>query len=193
MFQHKCTETEQMNIQTSFSPSHGKEIRLGGLGIKLLECVSFCSGKALHQRHTPFWIPSQVHGQICQMKKSPDGRLFHYPSFQHICPLLPACGLPVFISERNDLRCNVQRSSAPYVSRYGALYSEISPLFGICLPVRRETSLPDVQEVRSLKVWDTAQVNPLVFYNQSPSAVTSSKTSLRYCSTKSWPSHTHPF
>ena len=40
MFQHKCTETEQMNIQTSFSPSHGKEIRLGGLGIKLLECVS---------------------------------------------------------------------------------------------------------------------------------------------------------
>ena len=99
-------------------------------------------------------------------------------SFQHICPLLPACGLPVFISERNDLRCNVQRSSAPYVSRYGALYTEISPLFGIWfLPVRRETSLHDVQEVRSLKVWDMAQVNPLESDNQSPSAT--SKTSRR--------------
>ena len=44
-FQYKCTETEQMNVQTYFPPSHGKEIRLGGLGIKPLECVPFCSGK----------------------------------------------------------------------------------------------------------------------------------------------------
>jgi len=122
VFQHKCTETEQMNIQMSFSPSHGKEIRLGGLGTKLVECVSFCSGKALHQRNNPFWIPSQVHGQnmsdeeVSWRTPLPSSTIaFLYTHtytltvlytlaiqnlfLSSIYVLLPACGLPV-ISER---------------------------------------------------------------------------------------------
>jgi len=83
--QYKCTETEQMNVQTYFPPSHGKEISLGHLGIRLLECVSFYSGKALHQRHNLFWIPSQIHRQVCQMKVSWQ----HAPSLHH-CILMHA-------------------------------------------------------------------------------------------------------
>ena len=123
-------------------------------------------------------------------------------SFQHVCPLLPACGLPVFISERSRtsnasdvmfIIARAQHSSArptsrdtPFTLRY-TTYLELD-----FLPVCRETSLLNVQEVRSLKVWDMACST---FDNQSPSAVTSSKTSFTcsHISTKSWPSHTHPF